>query len=243
MKALGLALTELGYSGVYTWDTMQKIPGHFKIWKNLLQAKSDSKRLERREFEPLVQGFEVLADWPASLFAQDLIQSYPDAKVILTVRDDYQTWYRSFYDTVWEAFRRRSSEHAWQDQDLPSSATKDASEWDQLLIEKTPIASFPGNAEVWYTAHNQMIRDLAPPGKLLEDNVKHGWAPLCHFLGFGESLHRYPAINSTATFNGGGFSCNAQPRNTISKGIWKVTGWSFLVCGGIFLVLHLSLGY
>ena len=45
-------------------------------------------------------GFEATVDWPGSFFYRDLIELYPEAKVLLSVRD-CDAWARSMRDTIW----------------------------------------------------------------------------------------------------------------------------------------------
>ena len=42
---------------------------------------------------------QVVADVPGILFATELIQAYPEAKIILTTRDP-DRWWKSFRDTL-----------------------------------------------------------------------------------------------------------------------------------------------
>lgn len=38
-------------------------------------------------------------DWPAALFIDELVAAYPEAKVVLTIRDT-EKWWKSFQETV-----------------------------------------------------------------------------------------------------------------------------------------------
>jgi Sulfotransferase domain len=39
-------------------------------------------------------------DSPVNSFSEELQVTYPDAKVILSVRDSVDAWYKSCYDTI-----------------------------------------------------------------------------------------------------------------------------------------------
>jgi hypothetical protein len=43
-------------------------------------------------WEGLFRGYRAAVDWPTAAFYEDLMEKYPDAKVILTVRDP-DKWY------------------------------------------------------------------------------------------------------------------------------------------------------
>src|SRR5277367_1386999 len=53
----------------------------------------------RKEFDHLMGDFEVASDVPAIVFAKELIEAYPEAKVIIVERD-VEAWYKSFKDTL-----------------------------------------------------------------------------------------------------------------------------------------------
>src|ERR1700761_670692 len=48
----------------------------------------------------MLEGFQATVDWPGSFFYRDLIDVYPDAKVLLSVRPA-EAWTRSMRDTIW----------------------------------------------------------------------------------------------------------------------------------------------
>lgn len=50
-----------------------------------------------------------MSDFPASIFSDELVAAFPEAKVILTVRDE-DKWFDSMMATIW---------HAWSAPDAP----------------------------------------------------------------------------------------------------------------------------
>src|SRR5262249_61142108 len=57
------------------------------------------------DWDALFQGYRATVDWPACNFYEVLAARYPDAKVILSVRDA-DRWYESAFRTIY--FVRRS---------------------------------------------------------------------------------------------------------------------------------------
>ena len=55
---------------------------------------------ERRALEKIFAGFQSTVDWPGGYFYKELTEAYPDAVVLLSVRDP-QSWAKSAHDTVW----------------------------------------------------------------------------------------------------------------------------------------------
>jgi hypothetical protein len=48
-------------------------------------------------------GFQATVDWPGSFFYKELVEAYPDAKVLLSIRDA-DAWERSMRETIWGIF-------------------------------------------------------------------------------------------------------------------------------------------
>jgi hypothetical protein len=47
------------------------------------------------------KSFKAVTDFPPALFVDELIAAYPDAKILLTVRNDVEAWYKSVLNTLW----------------------------------------------------------------------------------------------------------------------------------------------
>lgn len=65
------------------------------MWLEALEAKFDGKGKPygRAEFDKLFGHCQAVSNMPAILFSEELIESYPEAKVILTLRD-VDSWYK-----------------------------------------------------------------------------------------------------------------------------------------------------
>src|SRR5689334_22948052 len=76
---------------------MSVIPGHpFDLGDTWDQALKGEIPDWRREFE----GFTAAVDFPASLFWHELSQAYPDALILLSVRDSAEIWWQSADATI-----------------------------------------------------------------------------------------------------------------------------------------------
>ena len=53
-----------------------------------------------------------------------------------------------------------------------------------------------------YLEHNQLVRKVCPPERLLEFKLGSGWEPLCEFLGAEVPDVPYPNINDKEMFIG-----------------------------------------
>src|SRR5438046_4560925 len=60
---------------------------------------ADAKAGKPVNWEELFNGYQSAVDIPTFYFYKDLMKVYPDAKVILTLRNP-DSWYKSFGDTI-----------------------------------------------------------------------------------------------------------------------------------------------
>ncbi|MEO1029694.1 MAG: sulfotransferase family protein [Pseudomonadota bacterium] len=90
MKA---ALEQLGY--VKTHHMLEVMPSkdQRKHWLAIAQG-------ERVDWDEVFEGFEASVDFPSSTYYTELLEKYPEAKVILTVRDP-DKWYVSASNTIY----------------------------------------------------------------------------------------------------------------------------------------------
>ena len=87
--ALRIALKELGYNDTYhMMNASVENPPDCLMWQDAFAAKFDGKgKFGREEWDQLLGHCQAICDWPAVAFAKELIEAYPEAKVIMTTRD------------------------------------------------------------------------------------------------------------------------------------------------------------
>lgn len=90
---------------------MEHSPELYPLWQEALRIKyyGDGEPYGRREYDKLFEGYNVSANFPGSLVAEDLIKAYPNAKVILPIRD-VDKWLHSVKNTVDSTIKWRSFE-------------------------------------------------------------------------------------------------------------------------------------
>jgi len=87
-QSIATALETLGFTPIYHMKEVLK-NNHQDAWLKAIEAKFEGKGAwGGEEWRNLLGDFEGVADIPAAMFAEELIKEYPDAKVILTVRDE-----------------------------------------------------------------------------------------------------------------------------------------------------------
>ena len=144
----------------------------------------------------------AVTDSPSYAFADDLIKAYPEAKVVLTVRDSGEAWRRSMCDTVLTMAREfATSEKSVLSRLLGLFAPRT---WYQpalgLVTKYTELMEVEERGVQMHEEHNAWIKALVPPEKLLVFNSKQGWQPLCDFPEKEVPETSFPFINEKDKF-------------------------------------------
>jgi hypothetical protein len=149
---------------------------------------------------------QATVDWPGSYFYRELIDLYPDAKVVLSVRDG-DSWGCSMRDTIWGLF--------YGDiliRDLSNARAKVDPKWAafiELVISMWERSGLmPGGIETTLEAmgeamarFNEEVKQTVPADRLLVWYVSDGWEPLCDFLNVPVPAMPFPHLNDTREFN------------------------------------------
>ncbi|KAK4549440.1 hypothetical protein LTR36_006437 [Oleoguttula mirabilis] len=168
------AVQQLGHGPVYHMRDVGKLT-HLQAWIKLLDKKfpgSPDDPIRTEELDEILAPYNTLADFPATIFAKEIIRAYPEAKVVLTVRDE-DAWYESTKATLWHQF-------------VDPQANK-ASPM-RLLAEKYHqycwASDFPTHGRKYFGEYYEHVRAVVrSEQQVIEYNVKDGWGPLCEFLG------------------------------------------------------------
>lgn len=194
------AIEMLGINECYHgWDPIFGNPRDMEMWQEALEAKFDGKGklYGREEFDKLLGHCQGVSDIPAILFSRELVEAYPEAKVILTHRN-FETWYKSCSESLDVALAHPINFGVMQPLVM---LFKRYDRWTRPTLLKTWQILFKGNfqvnaRQVWHQ-HYDFVRSLVPPERLLEYNVKDGWEPLVTFLEVPHPRVPFPRGNTT----------------------------------------------
>ncbi len=181
------ALGQLGYAPCYHMHEVSKNPEHIALW----QAVTDHKTIN---WNNLFNSYQAAVDWPTSSFWQQLAEYYPQAKIILTIRNADE-WYESIQNTIYYVLSQPVSKDNPIKRELGLMTR-------QLILENT-FHGYLGNkdkAMKIYEQHNEKVRQTISADRLLVYNVKEGWEPLCNFLNCPIPYDNFPKTNSTIEF-------------------------------------------
>lgn len=146
------------------------------------------------DWNSIFEGYTATVDCPACYFWQPLLQQFPAARYVLTVRDS-DVWYDSFRATVYEAMMHPENSPDEEHRGVQKMARRlilDTMFDGKFLDRDFAIAS--------YEAHNQRIMDSVPADQLLVMDVADGWEALCGFLNVDVPEFQFPQSNTRAEF-------------------------------------------
>ncbi|KAK2768749.1 hypothetical protein FQN54_000605 [Arachnomyces sp. PD_36] len=172
------ALAELGYKNCFHLAEPLCQFDNLRLSADIVNTKDTT--LRRRKLAKLLQGYEATLEVPGSACLPDLLEMYPDAKVVLTQRTSAELWLKS-----WRGFGidLRSDIFRWIGYWVPGivSANDLYRGWMRLSSERFGLAPEP-SVEL-YHAHSEWVKSVVPENRLLVFKCQDGWNPLCEFLG------------------------------------------------------------
>jgi len=191
-----LALEMLGLGPCYHWVNVIADLDQVDVWNRALDGEGP--------WAEVFDGFHSTVDWPGGYFYRELIDAYPDAKVLLSVRDG-EAWERSFRETIWTMC------HGDSLMPLLSRARAQVDpQWERYLAmvdrmfwgERGTFAAGhdPERLIEQMARHNEEVRRVVPAERLLEWEVGEGWEPLCAFLDVAVPSEPLPHANDRGTF-------------------------------------------
>ncbi|WP_448506340.1 sulfotransferase family protein [Immundisolibacter sp.] len=188
--SLKLALEQLGFGPCHHMLELFQRPGDAALW----QARA---RGEAVSWDALLGGFHSTVDWPSAHFWRELVRDFPDAKVILTVREP-EAWYDSISNTIFKALEQPLPQHddAARGQRMMAKDIIVERAFDDRPLDKAHVLAR-------YAAHNAEVQRTVPAARLLTYNVGQGWEPLCRFLRVPVPDAPFPAVNRRDEFHHG----------------------------------------
>ncbi|KAH8171170.1 hypothetical protein LIA77_09951 [Sarocladium implicatum] len=163
-------------------------------WVRILKARKDREKLLKLLREATV-GYVAVADSPAALFVPELLELYPDAKVVLTDTDSSQWWESmqpvlKYEQGLWMTRIMLWVCFTWRHY-------PDLAEVRNALLKE----QLGGMNKETKDKHNARIREVVPKKQLLQMRVEDGWGPLCSFLKKPVPSKPFPKEDEVAAFN------------------------------------------
>ncbi len=189
-KSLQVALEALGFAPCYHMTTLFEHPKQSSTWRAATAGKPV-------DWETFLAGYQATVDWPGCTFYQEMMAAFPDAKVLLNVREP-EKWYESAASTIYGATRGLPSFVRY----IRPAIANVVEMVNELIWQKTFDNRFADRAHAIaiFNAHNEKVQRVVPPERLLVYTVKEGWEPLCRFLDVPVPDKPFPHLNDAAEF-------------------------------------------
>lgn len=175
--SLKVALEKLGFGKCHHMSEVFGAPEQIDLWARAANGAPD--------WPAIFAGYGAAVDFPAAAFWRELADFYPDAKIILSLRDP-EKWYQSTQETILSPIAAKSMPqmpfapviksvvHRFFDDEIHDH---------DRLIRK-------------FNQHNEEVIRTIAKDRLLVFDAKEGWAPLCAFLGREIPPEPFPRVNS-----------------------------------------------
>jgi len=127
-----------------------------------------------------------MSDAPAVYFAAELLTAYPNAKIILSMRENPEKWLESMKSTLWHSYTHLPPlppDAVGEGRSSHNSATMRMLSTTSMRVNYGD--DIPGRGKEVYEKHNAEVKKLAKEqGRpVLEYIPGDGWERICEFLG------------------------------------------------------------
>jgi Sulfotransferase domain len=196
--SLTMALEEMGYPTLHTQHLYENHAlmqmWNEKVFLPSMTADDPTTFLGRPDLQLIASyGYQATADLPMALYYEQVMHEFPNAKFILTTRENSIVWFNS-WQTLTSSINPAAQRGGW----LGVGSCKTLSNYlawlyshinqdMKFLHANAKNIPFPPQNRIAamksYEAHNARVRSTIPPDRLLEFNVKtDGWDSLCQFM-------------------------------------------------------------
>jgi len=196
--SLYMALTQLGFPSYHMFEVVQNKAnkGHVDFWTKVADAPAGAQH----DWETVFANYTAAVDNPACCVWPELMEAYPNAKVILSLHPKGpNAWYDSTMETIY------APERMWQFKVLRLAspwARKFGGMVTRLVWQRSHQGTMEDRAKAiaFYEQHTERVKSSVPADKLLVFSADQGWEPLCRFLGVPMPVEAYPEANDRAVF-------------------------------------------
>jgi hypothetical protein len=202
-NALKNALLQLGYRRAYSMGRVAQYYSHLRAWRRHATGEKPI------DFARFFSSWDVAKAHPAMLYPEEVIEAFPDVKVVLLQRDP-EAWFRSYQRMV----RLITALGRWWF--VPRLRI-----FHRLIADTTFAALGPGGEEdqgAFLAAHEGLyarVDALLPAEQVLRFDVRDGWEPLCAFLDRPVPDVPFPRTNRR----------QSAIKGAIRRGLTRDIGW------------------
>ncbi|KAI8084533.1 uncharacterized protein BX664DRAFT_337201 [Halteromyces radiatus] len=167
------------------------------------------------EWETVYGNYDAAVGWPTVNCYKELMDKYPDAKVILTLRDPNE-WYDLMLNTIFTQVHFQLPINAPHHLNHAVAMLKSV-----VLDGQTPSLADPEADRAKfikiYNDHVEQVKQYVPAHRMLIMELNEGWDRLCAFLGKPIPNVPYPALNYADDFGTHFYSLLEQLNENLKK--------------------------
>eukprot|EP00199_Chlamydomonas_sp_CCMP681_P007107 CAMPEP_0119115806 /NCGR_PEP_ID=MMETSP1180-20130426/51941_1 /TAXON_ID=3052 ORGANISM="Chlamydomonas cf sp, Strain CCMP681" /NCGR_SAMPLE_ID=MMETSP1180 /ASSEMBLY_ACC=CAM_ASM_000741 /LENGTH=264 /DNA_ID=CAMNT_0007104899 /DNA_START=66 /DNA_END=860 /DNA_ORIENTATION=+ len=158
---------------------------------------------QKEEVLQLLSPYAATIDAPTMMSWKNLFKTFPNAKVLLSVRDSFDQWHQSVLTTVYLRYKNSRGDPKLQRKTMDSMFGSKG-----IFQGRFEDKEF---ARKIYTDFIEDVKRTVPASQLLIYNVKEGWGPLCKLLNVPVPENEpFPRVNDAAEFHVNGARVEAK---------------------------------
>jgi sulfotransferase family protein len=143
-------------------------------------------RADMPDWHALLRDYRATVDWPSAAFWPEISAAFPDAVILLSVRDP-ASWWKSASSTIFTTIAR--APEPWRAMVMEMMRARFTPKLDD---RDACLAAY----DRWYADARARI----PRDRLLEWRASDGWKPICERLGVAIPDEPFPHANKTEDF-------------------------------------------
>ena len=186
-NSLKIALEHLDFGPCHHMFEVRDNPSLLPDWE--VAARGESV-----DWDNVFHSYRSQVDWPGARYWRELARHFPEARVILTVRDP-DAWFDSVQATIAPFVAARGTHPSPHVNAIAEMAhqTIVAQVFDNRMSERDYATRV-------FKEHIAEVQSEIPAHRLLTFDLKEGWQPLCDFLGVEVPDILFPMTNSSKEF-------------------------------------------
>jgi hypothetical protein len=188
-----LALEQLGFGPCHHMTVVFAHPWQWPLW----DAVGDGRL---KDWDDIFGSYRSTTDAPACWFWRELADRYPEAKVVLSLRDP-ERWYESMASTIFSTTHQQSMGSSPVGAIIRKLGARGFSQGEGVRSQASGGMPDRAGMIAAFEAHNAAVKAAIAPERLLVYRVSEGWAPLCRFLGVAEPSAPFPRVNTSEEFH------------------------------------------
>lgn len=174
------ALEQLGFGPCHHMIEVFMHPESVPLWIDAGDGRPD--------WDAIFRDYTSMVDYPGARYWRQLAEHYPEAKVLLTLRDP-DAWFESTQATIFAP----NSPAVNAPPEMKRFFASFIGEFGERLHDRAFMTDH-------FRRHNALVQATIPKERLLVYEVGEGWTRLCAFLGVPVPDTAFPSENSREEF-------------------------------------------